>query len=125
MVGEVCGQHPPVLLEDDPVADAERLRGERSFLDVLACLVDGAGDRDPAVLGVGVGGRANVTLAERDEEAALLLGEARSTVYRAVKAGTFPLLAVRIGERLRIPRSAVDRLIAGDVPARDEQPLQV
>ena len=50
------------------------------------------------------------------EEAAMLLGEARSTIYRAVKAGTFPLPVVRIGERLRIPRSAVDRLIAGDVP---------
>jgi excisionase family DNA binding protein len=50
------------------------------------------------------------------EEAAVLLGEARSTIYRAVKAGTLPLPVVRIGERLRIPRSAVDRLIAGDVP---------
>ena len=59
------------------------------------------------------------------EEAALLLGEARSTVYRAVKAGTFPLPVVRIGERLRIPRSAVDRLIAGDVPARAEQPVSL
>jgi excisionase family DNA binding protein len=37
------------------------------------------------------------------EEAALLLGEARSTVYRSVKAGTFPLPVVRIGARIRIP----------------------
>jgi excisionase family DNA binding protein len=59
------------------------------------------------------------------EEAALLLGEARSTVYRAVKAGTFPLPVVRIGDRLRIPRSAVDRLIAGDVPALAKQPLSL
>jgi excisionase family DNA binding protein len=48
------------------------------------------------------------------EEAALLLGEARSTVYRAVKAGTFPLPVVRIGARIRIPRIAIDRLIAGE-----------
>ena len=57
------------------------------------------------------------------EEAAMLLGEARSTVYRAVKAGTFPLPVVRIGERLRIPRSAVDRFIAGDVPAHVDRPV--
>ena len=43
------------------------------------------------------------------EEAALLLGEARSIVYRSVKAGTFPLPVVRIGARIRIPRIAVDR----------------
>jgi excisionase family DNA binding protein len=59
------------------------------------------------------------------EETALLLGEARSTVYRAVKTGTFPLPVVRIRERLRIPRSAVDRLIAGDIAARVEQPLSL
>lgn len=57
------------------------------------------------------------------EEAAILLGEARSTVYRAVKAGTFPLPFVRIGERIRIPRSAVNRLIAGDVPGISDSPL--
>jgi excisionase family DNA binding protein len=55
------------------------------------------------------------------EEAAMLLGEARSTLYRAVKTGTFPLPVVRIGERIRIPRSAVDRLIAGDVPRHLEE----
>jgi len=40
-------------------------------------------------------------------------------------SGHVTLPVVRIGERLRIPRSAADRLIAGDVPARAEQPLQV
>jgi excisionase family DNA binding protein len=55
------------------------------------------------------------------EEAAMLLGEARSTLYRAVKTGAFPLPVVRIGERIRIPRSAVDRLIAGDVPRHLEE----
>ena len=50
------------------------------------------------------------------EEAALLLGEARSIVYRAVKAGTSPLPVVRIGARIRIPRIAIGRLIAGEDP---------
>jgi excisionase family DNA binding protein len=50
------------------------------------------------------------------EETAILLGETRSTVYRAVKAGTFPLPVLRIGSRIRIPRSAVERLIAGVAP---------
>lgn len=51
------------------------------------------------------------------EEAALLLGEARSTLYRAVKAGTLPLPVVRIGARIRIPRIAIDRLIVGEHPS--------
>lgn len=50
------------------------------------------------------------------EETAILLGETRSTLYRAVKAGTLPLPMFRIGSRIRIPRSAVERLIAGDMP---------
>ena len=35
------------------------------------------------------------------EEAAILLGETRSTLYRAVKAGTLPLPVFRIGSRIR------------------------
>jgi excisionase family DNA binding protein len=50
------------------------------------------------------------------EETAILLGEARSTLYRAVKAGTLPLPMFRIGARIRIPRVAVERLIDGTVP---------
>ncbi len=50
------------------------------------------------------------------EETAFLLGETRSTLYRAVKAGTLPLPVLRIGSRIRIPRQAVERLIAGIVP---------
>ena len=67
------------------------------------------------------------------EETAVLLGETRSTLYRAVKAGTLPLPMFRIGSRIRIPRSAVERLIAGETPGesaslppleglRDDQP---
>ncbi len=47
------------------------------------------------------------------EEAALLLGETRSTLYRAIKAGSFPLPIFRIGQRIRIPRRSVERLLAG------------
>jgi len=50
------------------------------------------------------------------EETAMLLGETRSTLYRAVKAGTLPLPVFRIGSRIRIPRLAVENLIAGKVP---------
>jgi excisionase family DNA binding protein len=50
------------------------------------------------------------------EETAILLGETRSTLYRAVKAGTLPLPVLPIGSRIRIPRIAVERLIAGIVP---------
>jgi excisionase family DNA binding protein len=50
------------------------------------------------------------------EETALLLGETRSTLYRAVKAGTLPLLVFRIGSRIRIPRLAVENLITGQDP---------
>lgn len=47
------------------------------------------------------------------EETAILLGETRSTLYRALRAGTFPLPYFRIGSRIRIPRRAVERLIEG------------
>ena len=53
------------------------------------------------------------------EEAAVLLGETRSTLYRALKAGTLPFPVFRIGSRIRIPRRAVERLIDGLEP---EQP---
>ena len=47
------------------------------------------------------------------EETAILLGETRSTPYRALKAGTLPLPVFRIGSDFRIPRRAVERLIEG------------
>jgi excisionase family DNA binding protein len=59
------------------------------------------------------------------EETAILLGETRSTLYRAVKAGTLPLPVFRIGSRFRIPRVAVERLIAGLAhPAGSALPLE-
>ena len=47
------------------------------------------------------------------EEATVLLGETRSTLYRAIKAGNFPLPIFKIGQRIRIPRRSVERLLAG------------
>jgi len=48
------------------------------------------------------------------EEVAVLLGEHRSTCYRSIERGDFPVPVVTINGRLRVPRRAVERLIAGD-----------
>jgi excisionase family DNA binding protein len=56
------------------------------------------------------------------EETAILLGENRSTLYRAVNAGTLPLPMFRIGSRIRIPRRAVERLIEGLDPEQPSPP---
>jgi len=50
------------------------------------------------------------------------LGVTRSTLYRAIKAGTFPLPVFRIGQRVRIPLRSVDRLIAGLPLSPPEEP---
>ena len=47
------------------------------------------------------------------EEAAVLLGVTRDTIYRAIKAKTLPLPVYLIGKRMRIPRAAVERLLEG------------
>lgn len=51
------------------------------------------------------------------EEAAELLGQSRSSLYRSIARGDLPLPLVKINGRNRIPRVAVDRLAAGDLPA--------
>lgn len=56
------------------------------------------------------------------EEAATLLGESRSTLYRSIERGDLPLPVFRINGRLRIPRRAVDRLVEGSDPFGDAQP---
>jgi excisionase family DNA binding protein len=56
------------------------------------------------------------------EETAILLGETRSTLYRALKAGTLPFPVFRIGSRIRIPRRAVERLIEGLDPEQPSPP---
>jgi excisionase family DNA binding protein len=58
------------------------------------------------------------------EETAILLGETRSTLYRAIQAGTLPLPVYTIGGRIRIPRRAVERLIDGIDSPTDEEPRQ-
>ena len=48
------------------------------------------------------------------EDAAMLLDTSRATLYRAIKRGELPLPLFTIGRRLRIPRAAVERLLAGE-----------
>jgi excisionase family DNA binding protein len=50
------------------------------------------------------------------DEAAVLLGCNRSSVYRSIGRGDFPLPVFRINGRLRITRASVERLIAGGAP---------
>lgn len=47
------------------------------------------------------------------EETAVLLGEDRTTIYRSIKRGDFPLPVLRINGRMRIPWRAVERLLEG------------
>jgi len=51
------------------------------------------------------------------EEAAELLGQSRSSLYRAIGRGDLPLPLVTINGRYRIPRVAVERLIDGEILA--------
>ncbi len=41
------------------------------------------------------------------EETAILLGQTRSTLYRAIHAETLPLPVHLVGRRMKIPRAAV------------------
>lgn len=50
------------------------------------------------------------------EEAAELLGHSRSSLYRSIHKGDLPLPLLRISGRWRIPRRAVERLVAGEMP---------
>jgi excisionase family DNA binding protein len=49
------------------------------------------------------------------EETAILLGQSRSSIYRAIDKGDLPLPVVKIGGRWRVPRRAVERLLEGDI----------
>ena len=51
------------------------------------------------------------------EEAFAELGIDRSTGYRAIRDGTFPLPVVRVGRLIRVPTVAVRRLLQLDSPA--------
>ncbi len=46
------------------------------------------------------------------EEAAAALGVGRTTLYGAIRNGSFP--ALRIGGRVVVSRIAIERLLAGD-----------
>ena len=50
------------------------------------------------------------------DEAAVLLGCNRSSVYRSIGRGDFPLPVFRLNGRYRITRASVERLIAGGQP---------
>ncbi len=54
------------------------------------------------------------------EEAAVLLGVARSTLYRGAKANRLPFPVYVIGSRLRVPRRSIERLIEGLDPLARE-----
>lgn len=59
-------------------------------------------------------------------ELADILGVHRSTLYRSIESGRFPLPIVRVGARISVPRAAVDRLLAGggDSPRATPPALQ-
>jgi excisionase family DNA binding protein len=76
----------------------------------------GEGKRRTTRPGVGLGTKPLLSV----EEAAVLLGETRSTLYRALAAGTLPLPVYVIGARRRIPRRAVERLVAGLPPTGED-----
>lgn len=47
-------------------------------------------------------------------EAARQLGVSRSTAFRAVKAGTFPIRVIRFGQTNYVHRRDIDSFLAGD-----------
>ena len=49
------------------------------------------------------------------EDTAVLLGQSRSSIYRAIDRGDLPLPVITINGRLRVPRRAVERLLDGDI----------
>jgi excisionase family DNA binding protein len=56
------------------------------------------------------------------EDVATLLGQSRSSIYRAIERGDLPLPVFTINGRLRIARRSVERLLNGEppLPAADQ-----
>ena len=54
------------------------------------------------------------------EEAFRQLGIDRTTGYRAIKDGTFPLPVVRVGRLIKVPIAALRRLLAVDAERYDD-----
>jgi len=50
------------------------------------------------------------------EDVATLLGQSRSSIYRAIERGDLPLPIFTINGRLRIARRSVERLLDGEPP---------
>lgn len=48
------------------------------------------------------------------EETFRQLGIDRTTGYRAIKAGTFPLPVIRVGRLIKVPAAALQRLLADE-----------
>ena len=51
------------------------------------------------------------------DEAFTHLGIDRTTGYRAIKTGSFPLPVIRVGRTIRIPTAALLQLLAVDPPS--------
>ena len=51
------------------------------------------------------------------EETAIMLGVGRTTLFRAVRHGRVPFPVYRIGGCTYVPRVAVERLLAGELPS--------
>jgi predicted DNA-binding transcriptional regulator AlpA len=59
------------------------------------------------------------------EDVAILLGQSRSSIYRAIERGDLPLPVFTINGRLRIARRSVERLLAGELPlVREDRVLE-
>jgi excisionase family DNA binding protein len=50
------------------------------------------------------------------EETSVLLGVSRSTLYRSIERGDFPMHVVQLNGRFRVPRRGVERLLEGADP---------
>jgi excisionase family DNA binding protein len=50
------------------------------------------------------------------DEAAIMLGITRSTAYRAIKNGSFPVQVFKVGGHLCIARVSIERLLNGEDP---------
>lgn len=56
------------------------------------------------------------------EDVATLLGQSRSSIYRAIERGDLPLPVFTINGRLRIARRSVERLLDGEAPLPPANP---
>ncbi len=61
--------------------------------------------------GINTGGRPLLSV----EEAGLVLGLSRATMYRSIRKGDLPLPLLRISGRWRIPRRALEQLVQAEM----------